>query len=224
MVRLSARWDAAFRTVILGAPASGKGTVSARIVDKFNVAHVSSGDILRLHVKNDTELGKKVKVYLDKGSFVPDDIMLSLITKEIESLGNRNWLLDGFPRTLAQCESLQKRHPVTLVLNLVVPSSVILERVKNRWVHLPSGRVYNLGFNDPKVPGKDDVTGEALSQRPDDKVEIVQKRLADYETKTRPVISFYEKLGILREFRGNTTNEIWPKIEESVARFMREQS
>lgn len=211
---------AAFRAVILGAPASGKGTVSSRIVEQFNVKHISSGDKLRLHVNTGTELGKKVKKYLDGGSFVPDETMISLIGKEIETVGDCNWLLDGFPRTLTQAEMLQRIQPVNLVLNLDVPTSVILDRVKNRWIHLPSGRVYNLGFNDPKVPGKDDVTGEQLIQRQDDKLEVVHKRLEDYSMKTEPVINFYRKLGILKDFRGNTTNEMWPSIKECVKQFL----
>ncbi|KAI4496575.1 hypothetical protein M0804_000385 [Polistes exclamans] len=211
---------AAFRAVILGAPASGKGTVSSRIVEQFNVKHISSGDKLRLHVCTGTELGKEVKKYLDGGSFVPDETMISLIGKEIETIGDCNWLLDGFPRTLTQAEMLQRIQPVNLVLNLDVPTSVILDRVKNRWIHLPSGRVYNLGFNDPKVPGKDDVTGEQLIQRQDDKLEVVHKRLEDYSMKTEPVINFYRKLGILKDFRGNTTNEMWPSIKECVKQFL----
>ncbi|XP_014609015.1 PREDICTED: GTP:AMP phosphotransferase AK3, mitochondrial isoform X2 [Polistes canadensis] len=171
---------AAFRAVILGAPASGKGTVSSRIVEQFNVKHISSGDKLRLHVSTGT----------------------------------------GFPRTLTQAEMLQRIQPVNLVLNLDVPTSVILDRVKNRWIHLPSGRVYNLGFNDPKVPGKDDVTGEQLIQRQDDKLEVVHKRLEDYSMKTEPVINFYRKLGILKDFRGKTTNEMWPSIKECVKQFL----
>ncbi|XP_012278695.1 GTP:AMP phosphotransferase AK3, mitochondrial [Orussus abietinus] len=211
---------AAFRAVILGAPASGKGTVSSRIVDNFGVVHISSGDKLRLHAANNTELGKEVKKHLNEGTFVPDDTMISLIGKEIESLGERNWLLDGFPRTLSQAEKLQKLHPVSLVLNLVVPHSAILERIQSRWVHLPSGRVYNIGFNDPKVPGKDDVTGEPLSQRADDKPEIVKKRLKDYASKTEPVIRFYRDLGVLQDFESSTTDEMWPKIKECVAKFV----
>ncbi|XP_043493450.1 GTP:AMP phosphotransferase AK3, mitochondrial [Polistes fuscatus] len=211
---------AAFRAVILGAPASGKGTVSSRIVEQFNVKHISSGDKLRLHVSTGTELGKEVKKYLDGGSFVPDETMISLIGKEIENIGDCNWLLDGFPRTLTQAEMLQRIQPVNLVLNLDVPTSVILDRVKNRWIHLPSGRVYNLGFNDPKVPGKDDVTGEQLIQRQDDKLEVVHKRLEDYSMKTEPVINFYRKLGILKDFRGNTTNEMWPSIKKCVQQFL----
>ncbi|XP_043284868.1 GTP:AMP phosphotransferase AK3, mitochondrial [Venturia canescens] len=213
---------AAFRAVILGAPASGKGTVSSRIVQLFGVTHISSGDKLRYHVVNETELGKEVKKYLEEGRYVPDETMISLIGKEIENVGDCSWLLDGFPRTVAQAEKLQESHPVNLVLNLIVPHSIILDRVKNRWVHLPSGRVYNIGFNDPKEPGKDDVTGEPLSQRPDDKLEVVKKRLQDYATKTEPVISYYRKIGLLKEFRGNTTAEMWPHIKECLERFVQE--
>lgn len=211
----------AFRAVILGAPASGKGTISSRIIKDFKVAHISSGDKLRLHVANGTELGKEVKGYLDSGSFVPDNVMISLISKEIGNLGNQNWLLDGFPRTLEQAEKLQKVHPVNLVLNLKVPTSVILERVKSRLVHLPSGRVYNIGFNDPKIPGKDDVTGEPLEQRPDDKPEVVQKRLEDYKKMTEPVINYYRESGILQDFSGNTSDSMWPKIKECIGKIIK---
>lgn len=213
------RAAAVFRAVILGAPASGKGTVSTRIVQQFDVAHISSGDKLRLHVSNGTDLGKEVKKYMDNGSFVPDDTMISLIGEEIESVADRNWLLDGFPRTVTQAERLQKLQSINFVLNLVVPTSVILDRVKSRWVHLPSGRIYNIGFNDPRVPGKDDVTGEPLTQREDDKPEVVQRRLQDYATKTEPVVRFYREIGILKDFYGNTTDEMWPKIRNFIAQY-----
>ncbi|XP_076393119.1 adenylate kinase 3 isoform X1 [Megachile rotundata] len=211
---------AAFRAVIMGAPASGKGTMSARIVEHFKVAHISSGDKLRLHMNSNTELGKAVSNYVLSGKFVPDDVMISLITKEIEAVGQENWLLDGFPRTLEQAKKLQKSHPVNLVLYLDVPNDVILNRVKNRWVHLPSGRVYNVGFNSPKVPGKDDVTGEPLSKREDDKVEIVQERLERYAKATKPLLVYYGELGILKNFSGNTTDEMWPHVKDTITDFM----
>lgn len=211
---------AAFRAVMLGAPASGKGTMSSRIVEHFKVTHISSGDKLRLHMTSGTELGKAVASYVLSGKFVPDDVMISMINKEIEAVGDKNWLLDGFPRTLQQAEKLQKAHSVNLVLYLDVPVSVILNRVKNRWVHLPSGRVYNIGFNSPKVPGKDDVTGEPLSKRDDDKVEIVQKRLDRYSKENEPILEFYQKLGILESFQGDTTNVLWPRVQGTIAKFL----
>ncbi|CAK9828390.1 GTP:AMP phosphotransferase AK3, mitochondrial [Anthophora retusa] len=211
---------AAFRGVILGPPASGKGTMSARIVEHFKVAHVSSGDKLRLHMNSDTELGKAVSKYVRTGMLVPNDIMIAMINKELELVADRNWLLDGFPRTLKQAKTLQKEHPVNLVLNLNVPEEVILDRVKNRWVHMPSGRVYNVGFNSPKVPGKDDVTGEPLSKREDDNVEIVKNRLEQYSLATKPILAFYAKLEILHSFEGNTTDELWPRVKETITKFM----
>lgn len=113
---------------------------------------------------------------------------------------------------MTQADALGKVQPIDLVVNLNVPFDVIVDRVKGRWVHVPSGRVYNLEFNAPKVPGKDDVTGEDLIQRDDDKPEVVRKRLEEYEKMTMPVIDFYKKIGILQEFKGKTSDEIWPHV------------
>lgn len=200
------------KTLILGAPASGKGTISSRIVKKYNVAHVSSGDKLRDHIEKQTELGKEVKKYLNEGKLVPDDVMIKFMITELKKVESQPWLLDGFPRTVGQANALWKVQPVDVVVNLVVPFEVIIDRVKDRWVHLASGRVYNIGFNTPKVEGKDDVTGEDLVQRPDDKPEAVRKRLEIYDSITRPVIEFYKQKGILKEFEGRTSDEIWPKV------------
>ncbi|CAH0698929.1 unnamed protein product [Spodoptera exigua] len=200
------------KILILGAPASGKGTISSRIVKKYAVAHVSSGDKLRDHIEKQTDLGKEVKKYLNEGKLVPDDVMIKFMITELKKVEDKPWLLDGFPRTVGQADALWKVQPVDVVVNLVVPFEVIIDRVKNRWVHLPSGRVYNIGFNTPKVEGKDDETGEDLVQRPDDKPEAVRKRLEIYESVTRPVIEFYKAKGILKEFEGRTSDEIWPKV------------
>lgn len=200
------------KALILGAPASGKGTISSRIVKKYNIQHVSSGDKLRDHIAKQTQLGKEVKSYINDGKLVPDEVMIKFMISELKKVDHKPWLLDGFPRTVSQAEALWKVQPVDVVLNLVVPFEVIIDRVKNRFVHLPSGRVYNIGFNTPKVAGKDDVTGEKLVQRPDDKPEAVQKRLEIYESITRPVIEFYKNKNILKEFEGHTSDEIWPKV------------
>ncbi|XP_047514341.1 GTP:AMP phosphotransferase AK3, mitochondrial [Pieris napi] len=202
------------KTLILGAPASGKGTISSRLVKRYGLEHVSSGDKLRDHIEKQTDLGKKVKSYLNEGKLVPDDVMINFMVTELKRVENKPWLLDGFPRTVTQADALWKVKPVDIVLNLVVPFEVIIDRVKNRWVHLPSGRVYNIGFNTPKVMGKDDETGEALMQRPDDKPEAVKKRLEIYESMTKPVIDFYKGKGIIKHFEGRTSDEIWPKITD----------
>lgn len=200
------------KALILGAPASGKGTISSRIVKKYNIEHISSGDKLRDHIQKQTALGKEVKKYLDEGKLVPDDVIIKFMLTELKAVGNKSWLLDGFPRTVEQANSLWKQMPVDVVLNLNVPFEVIIDRVRNRWVHLASGRVYNIGFNTPKNSGKDDVTGEDLVQRPDDKPEAVQMRLEIYESITKPVIQFYKDKGILKEFTGRTSDEIWPQV------------
>ncbi|RZC39708.1 ADK and/or AAA 17 domain containing protein [Asbolus verrucosus] len=209
-----------FRSVILGAPASGKGTISSRIVKNFNLEHISSGDKLRQNIKNKTTIGVAVEKYLQSGQLVPDDLMVKFIYEEINEAANKPWLLDGFPRTLAQAESLWSLQKLDVVLNLVVPFEVIIERVKGRWIHLSSGRVYNTNFNAPKIPGKDDITGEDLVQRVDDQPEVVTKRLEEYEKLTKPVIDYYRKIGILQEFCGNTSDEIWPKVHDSLTTFM----
>ncbi|XP_037950609.1 GTP:AMP phosphotransferase AK3, mitochondrial [Teleopsis dalmanni] len=203
-----------FRAVILGAPASGKGTISKRIVDKFGFVHISPGDILRLNELNGTELGKKAKTYIDQGILVPDDLVIKLVSGRINEVGNKSYMLDGFPRTVVQARKLNTIDNIDAVLNLDVPHEVIIDRVRGRWIHLPSGRVYNIGFNEPKVPGKDDLTGEKLVQRDDDQPEVVAKRLQVYEEMMKPVLEFYKQHNLVTNFKGNTTAEIWPQVEK----------
>ncbi|KAF5286997.1 hypothetical protein FQA39_LY16111 [Lamprigera yunnana] len=210
------------RAVILGAPASGKGTVSSRIIEKFNFQHISVGDQLRLEVKNNSDFGTEIQKYLNKGILLPDSLMIEFLTVQINKLAKKSWLLDGFPRTLPQAHALTP-HNLDFVLNLDVPFDIIISRAKNRWVHFPSGRVYNMDFNAPKLFGIDDVTGEPLAQRADDDPVIVSKRLQIYEQSTRPVLQYYLHLGILQTFSGKTTNEIWPQIEKYLDNYLSEE-
>lgn len=204
-----------FRALIIGAPAAGKGTISSRIVKTFNFVHISSGDILRQNVNAKTELGVKVQRFMDEGKLVPDEIMTKCIFHELDGCDKeKKWLLDGYPRTVVQAEELYEKYKLDAVMNLIVPFEIIIERVKGRWVHLGSGRVYNTDFNPPKVPGKDDVTGEDLIQRQDDRPEQVQQRLDLYEMLTKPVIAFYIEKQLLTNFRGNTSDEIWPQVKQ----------
>lgn len=195
------------------APGSGKGTISERITKRFNLKYAATGDLLRQNVKIKTPLGVEAKKYMDNGLLVPDDLIIRCILNRVSQIGNDSWLLDGFPRTITQAEYLWNFQPVESVICVHVPHDVIVERIKDRWVHLPSGRTYNLHFNRPKVDGLDDVTGEKLVQRDDDKPETVRKRLEVYEACIKPMAEFYRGLGILNEFEGNTTDEIWPKVE-----------
>ncbi|KAG2466116.1 KAD3 phosphotransferase, partial [Polypterus senegalus] len=180
-----------FRAVIMGPPGSGKGTVSDRIVKSFGLKHLSSGDVLRANMKSQSEIGLLVKSYIDQGQLVPDDVISRLILGDLKHLENCSWLLDGFPRTVTQAESLHQAYHIDTVINLDVPFETIKERLTSRWVHPASGRVYNTNFNPPKIPGLDNITGEPLVQRNDDKPETVTKRLKAYETQTKPVLEYY---------------------------------
>ena len=211
----SARFDKErICALIVGAPGSGKGTISNWIVRDFRLQHISSGDLLRSHIQRGTEVGKEAKAFIDRGDLVPDEVMVNLISTEIRTMGEKkDWLLDGFPRTLPQAEALQRETPVNVVLHLDVPFQTIIDRVKDRWVHPASGRIYNTLFNPPKVEGKDDETGEPLIQREDDKPESVMNRLQVFSDNTKPVLDFYGGKGILQQFQGTESKKIWPHVE-----------
>ncbi|NWR76948.1 KAD3 phosphotransferase, partial [Centropus unirufus] len=200
------------RAVIVGPPGSGKGTVSARIIKHFGMKHLSSGDLLRDNMQKRTEIGILAKSYIDQGQLIPDDIMTRLVLTELKGLDQYNWLLDGFPRTVAQAEALDKECKIDTVIDLNVPFETIKCRLTARWIHPTSGRVYNLEFNPPKVQGIDDITGEPLVQRDDDKPETVNKRLQAYDKQTKPVLEYYRAKGLLKSFSGTETNKIWPHI------------
>lgn len=207
-----------FRAVIMGAPGSGKGTVSSRIAQSFALKHLSSGDMLRANIEAKTDLGLLMKSCIDQGQLVPDDVISRLVLSSLRGLEQTSWLLDGFPRTVAQADALDSVYDVDSVINLDVPSQTIRERLTSRWVHLPSGRVYNIDFNPPKKPGLDDVTGEPLVQRDDDSPETVSRRLKDYERQTQPVLEYYRSKGVLETFSGTETNKIWPHVLAFLAR------
>jgi nucleoside-triphosphate--adenylate kinase len=178
----------------------------------FKITHLSTGDVLRNNIERLTPLGIEAETYIRKGALVPDESMIKCILEEMKDIKG-SFLLDGFPRTKVQAEKLWDVQKIDSVINLIVPYEIIIERVKHRYVHMPSGRVYNLDFNPPKEPMKDDVTGEPLTKREDDEPEILQKRLTVYDNETKPVLDFYKDKGILNEFMGNTSNEIWEKLK-----------
>lgn len=197
----------------MGPPGSGKGTVSGRIVKRFGLSHLSSGDLLRANIKAQTELGLLMKSCIDQGQLVPDDVISRLILTEMRSIEQSSWLLDGFPRTVTQAETLDGVCSVDTVINMDVPFQIIKQRLTSRWLHLPSGRVYNIDFNPPKISGLDDVTGEPLIQRDDDTPETITRRLRSYEKQTQPVLEYYRSKGMLETFSGTETNKIWPHIQ-----------
>jgi len=186
------------RLILLGAPGAGKGTQAAYIAKKYGIPQISTGDMLRAAVKAGTELGKKAKKYMDTGGLVPDDIIIDLVKERIKHLDCANgFLFDGFPRTIPQAEALKKAGvELDYVLEIDVPDEEIIRRLSGRRVHPASGRTYHVIFNPPKVTGKDDITGEQLVQREDDKEETVKKRLAVYHSNTKPLIDYYSKQAV----------------------------
>uniref|UniRef100_A0A8C7ZEY1 GTP:AMP phosphotransferase AK3, mitochondrial n=2 Tax=Oryzias sinensis TaxID=183150 RepID=A0A8C7ZEY1_9TELE len=201
-----------FRAAILGPPGSGKGTISKRIAQSFGLQYVSSGDYLRAGIPANTEAGVQMKTYIERGLSVPDHVVTGLVLPKLEQLSSHSWLLDGFPRTLAQALVLNNLYQLDLVISLNIPYETLKDRLSDRWIHPASGRVYNMSFNPPRVQGKDDITGEPLIQHDDDKPEALMSRLRQYKEVAKPVIDLYKTQGILHSFSGTETNKIWPYI------------
>ena len=181
------------RLILLGAPGAGKGTQAAFICQKYGIPQISTGDMLRSAVKADTPLGVEAKKVMDAGGLVSDDIIIGLVKERITQPDcAKGFLFDGFPRTIPQAEAMKTAGvKLDVVLEIDVPDSAIVERMSGRRVHLASNRSYHLRFNPPKVDGLDDVTGEPLIQRDDDKEATVRKRLEVYQTQTRPLVGYY---------------------------------
>ena len=182
------------RLILLGAPGAGKGTQANFICQKYGIPQISTGDMLRAAVKAGTEMGLAAKKVMDAGGLVSDDIIIGLVKERITQPDcTKGFLFDGFPRTIPQAEAMKNAGvKLDLVLEIDVPDEAIIERMSGRRVHQASGRTYHVKFNPPKVEGKDDVTGEDLIQREDDREETVLHRLAVYQSQTRPLVAFYE--------------------------------
>src|SRR5690606_34482218 len=181
------------RLILLGAPGAGKGTQAAFITKKYGIPQISTGDMLRAAVKAGTPLGLAAKKVMDAGALVSDDIIIGLVEERLREPDCANgYLFDGFPRTIPQAEALRNSGvALDYVLEIDVPDAEIIERMSGRRVHPASGRTYHVRFNPPRVAGKDDVTGEDLIQRDDDREETVRKRLAVYHSQTRPLVDYY---------------------------------
>ena len=181
------------KLILLGAPGAGKGTQATFICQKYGIPQISTGDMLRAAVKAGTPLGIEAKKVMDAGGLVSDDLIINLVKERIAQADCANgFLFDGFPRTIPQAQAMKDAGvPIEFVLEIDVPDSDIIERMAGRRAHLSSGRTYHVKFNPPKVEGKDDVTGEDLVQRDDDKEETVKKRLEVYSQQTRPLVDYY---------------------------------
>jgi adenylate kinase len=183
------------RMILLGAPGAGKGTQAAFICKRFGIPQISTGDMLRAAVKAGSALGLAAKKVMDSGALVGDDIIIGLVKERIAAPDCANgFLFDGFPRTIPQAEAMREAGvKIDVVLEIDVPDAAIIERMSGRRVHAPSGRSYHVRFNPPRVAGRDDATGEELIQRDDDKEETVKKRLAVYQSQTRPLVEYYSR-------------------------------
>jgi adenylate kinase len=183
------------RLILLGPPGAGKGTQATFIKEAFRIPQISTGDMLRAAVKAGTPLGLAAKKVMDSGALVSDDIIIGLVRERLKEADCTNgYLFDGFPRTIPQAQAMRDSAvAIDYVLEIAVPDEAIVERMSGRRTHLPSGRTYHVKFNPPKVPDRDDVTGEELVQREDDREETVRKRLAVYQSQTRPLVDYYSK-------------------------------
>jgi adenylate kinase len=183
------------RIVLLGPPGAGKGTQAKFICETFGIPQISTGDMLRAAVSAGSELGNRVKAVMDSGALVSDDIIIELVKERIAAADcSSGFLFDGFPRTIPQAKALDEANVILdYVVEITVPDEEIVKRMSGRRVHPQSGRVYHIAFNPPRDQGKDDVTGEPLIQRDDDREETVRERLDVYHRQTHPLVEFYQR-------------------------------
>ncbi len=209
------------KIVMLGAPGAGKGTQAKLIAEAYNIPHISTGDIFRANIKNNTELGKKAKEYMDKGLLVPDELTCDLVVDRLSQDDAKNgYVLDGFPRTIPQAEALtealkKRNEAIDFALDVDVPDENIVKRMSGRRACISCGATYHIIYAAPKKEGICDKCGNELVLRDDDKPETVQKRLTVYHDQTQPLIDYYKNAGVLHELDGTKDiNDIFASIKE----------
>lgn len=201
------------KIIMLGAPGAGKGTQAKKIAEKYQIPHISTGDIFRANIKNGTELGKKAKTYMDQGLLVPDELVVDLVVDRVGQDDCKNgYVLDGFPRTIPQAQSLDTAlaklgEKIDYAINVEVPDENIIRRMGGRRACVGCGATYHIVYNAPKTEDVCDTCGEKLILRDDDQPETVQKRLTVYHDQTQPLIDYYEKAGALKEVDGTVDME-----------------
>ena len=188
------------RIILLGGPGAGKGTQAEQLVKCFNIPQISTGDMLRAAINAGSPVGLSAKSIMDKGQLVSDEIMISLVKERLKQADcQHGFLFDGFPRTIPQADALKgAKIQIDEVIEIAIDDETIVQRMSGRRIHLPSGRTYHIVSHPPKVPGRDDVTGEPLVLRDDDREDIVRKRLEVYHQQTEPLVSYYEQWATLR--------------------------
>jgi len=212
------------RIVLMGPPGAGKGTQAKRLAERYNMAHLSSGDILRARRGSGSELGRRLKTYMDAGELVPDEIVVEIMARAIAAQGPESGLLlDGFPRTVPQAEALDGQlaeldRPLEAVLVIDVPDEAVVERITGRRSCPRCGKVYHVAHLPPEVAGRCDACGAELVQRDDDTEDVVRERLAAYRGQTAPVIAYYEAAGraVLRVDGGGSPDEVTERIAEAL--------
>ncbi|EID5118565.1 adenylate kinase [Listeria innocua] len=214
------------KLVLMGLPGAGKGTQAEQIVEKYNIPHISTGDMFRAAMKNNTELGKKAKSFMDNGDLVPDEVTNGIVRERLaEDDAKNGFLLDGFPRTVEQAEELENilsdlRTELDAVINIEVDKDVLMKRLTGRWICRTCGKTYHEIYNPPKVPGKCDLDGGELYQREDDKKETVENRLNVNMKQTKPLLDFYSEKGKLHSINGEQDiNDVFVDVEKILASF-----
>ena len=209
--------------ILMGLPGAGKGTQAEKIVEKYDIPHISTGDMFRLAIKEGTALGKEAKSYMDKGELVPDEVTIGIVRERLsKSDCQKGFLLDGFPRTIAQAEALEDllsdmEESLDYVLHIDVPKEQLIERLTGRRICPTCGATYHVAFNPPKVDGKCDHDGSELIQREDDQPETVSKRLEVNVEQTQPLLDFYRGKGYLVSFEGDRDiNEVFQDIDQKL--------
>ncbi|XP_024387905.1 adenylate kinase 4 [Physcomitrium patens] len=212
------------RLILVGPPGCGKGTQSPILKEEHCLCHLATGDMLRAAVAKQTPLGLQAKAAMDQGALVSDDLVVGIIEEALKRPScSKGFILDGFPRTVVQAQKLdaaleKQGVKVDKVLNFEIEDSVLEERITGRWIHPASGRSYHSKFAPPKVPGRDDITGEPLLQRKDDTVEVLKKRLSSFHEQTTPVIEYYLKKGVVRNIEAaKPANVVTQEIQKAIS-------
>ena len=210
------------KIVIFGPPGSGKGTYASRLMNKIGIPHISTGDLVREEIRNQTPLGKKIEKYSSSGTLVPDETITEMLKKRLASGVSKGFILEGYPRTVGQAHELDKITELDAVVNLDVPDSVIVDRLSARLQCRTCGAIYNEKTMKPKVPGKCDKDKGELFRRVDDQPEVIRERLRIYQEASEPVISFYRSKNLLKDIRNEDSNADPAIVVEQIAKAIKQ--